>query len=259
MNLSGLDLGILGPAFLAGLLVLATHVPLGIQVLDRGIVFIDLAIAQVAGIGVIGADTLGLEPQGWAVQVAAVSAALLGALALTWTEKRWPQIQEALIGVLFVLASCIGILLLAGNPHGGEHLKDLLVGQILWVSYGQLLPVALLSAAILAAWFGIGKRLGRLGFYVLFALSVTASVQLVGVYLVFTSLIVPALATRGQSPGRRLAVGYLIGVVGYASGLALSAIFDLPSGAVVVLMMAGVAVIIGRWRVAAKIPEAVSG
>src|SRR5439155_1260022 len=84
MNTAALDLSILGPAFLAGLLVLATHVPLGIQVLSRGIVFIDLAIAQVAGIGVIAADAAGWEPQGWAVQIAAVSAALAGALLLTY-------------------------------------------------------------------------------------------------------------------------------------------------------------------------------
>ena len=150
MNLDALDISILGPAFIAGLLVLATHVPMGQQVLARGIVFIDLAIAQIAGLGVIAADGMGWEPQGFAVQIAAVGAALLGSLLLTFTEKRWPEVQEALIGVLFVLAACAGILLLASNPHGGEHLKDLLVGQILWVSYQQLLPVTLLTAVILA-------------------------------------------------------------------------------------------------------------
>ena len=76
--------------------------------LARGIVFIDLAVAQIAGLGVIAADRLGLEPQGWAVQLAAVSAALVGALLLTWTEKRWPEVQEALIGALFVLAASAG-------------------------------------------------------------------------------------------------------------------------------------------------------
>ena len=138
MNWSALDWGILGPPLIAGLLVLATHVPLGMQVLDRGIVFIDLAIAQIAGLGVIAADALGLPEGGVAVQAAAVSAALLGAALLTWTERRAAQQQEALIGVMFILAACAGILLLAGNPHGGEHLKDLLVGQILWVDGAQL-------------------------------------------------------------------------------------------------------------------------
>src|SRR5690606_10823415 len=87
-----LDWAILGLPFLAGLLVLLTHVPLGMQVLARGIVFIDLAIAQVAGLGVIAAHALGWDAQGWAAQLAAVSAALLGAALLTWTERRWPDV-----------------------------------------------------------------------------------------------------------------------------------------------------------------------
>ena len=136
MNFS-LRLSILLPAFLAGLLVLVTHVPLGMQVLSRGIVFIDLAIAQIAGCGVIVADQLGFEPQGIAVQISALTAALGGALLLTYCE-RWPDVQEALIGVLFVLAATGGVLLLAHNAHGGEHLKDLLVGQILWAQPSRL-------------------------------------------------------------------------------------------------------------------------
>ncbi len=251
MNLDALSLSILGPAFLAGLVVLSTHVPLGAQVLKRGIVFIDLAIAQVAGLGVVAADRLGFEPQGWAVQVAAVSAALAGALLLTWSEKRWPEVQEALIGVLFVVAASAGVLLMAADPHGGEHLKDLLVGQILWTSYGQLPLAAGLSVLILALWFGLGQRLGRAGFYILFACAVTASVQLVGLYLVFSSLIVPALATRRLGKGR-LAAAYLLGAAGYAVGLALSALYDFPSGAVIVLVLAALAVPVYALAPAAK-------
>lgn len=238
MNLDALDISILGPAFCAGLLVLATHVPMGQQVLARGIVFIDLAIAQIAGLGVIAADAMGWEPQGFATQIAAVSAALIGALILTFTEKRWPEVQEALIGVLFVLAACAGILLLAGNPHGGEHLKDLLVGQILWVNYSQLLPVMLLTAVILVLWFGARNRLGRVGFYALFAFAVTVSVQLVGIYLVFASLILPALATYRMRDAQRLAWGYGVGVVGYTIGILASALLDLPTGAVTVWTLA---------------------
>lgn len=243
MNTEGLDLSILGPAFCAGLLVLSTHVPMGRQVLARGIVFIDLAIAQIAGLGVIAADALGWEPQGYAVQITAVGAALAGALLLTYTERRWPDVQEALIGVLFVLASCAGLLLLANNPHGGEQLKDLLVGQILWVSYKQLIPVALLYACVLVLWFSMRAKLGSIGFYAMFAIVVTASVQLVGVYLVFASLIIPALAGRFFALHRQLTMGYAIGVLGYGLGLACSAVFDLPSGAVVVwaLALSGIA------------------
>ena len=252
MNLETLNLSILGPAFLAGLLVLATHVPLGQQVLKRGIVFIDLAVAQIAALGVIAADAMGWEPQGIKVQIAAVCAALLGALLLTWTEKKWPEVQEALIGVFFVLAASAGILLLSNNPHGGEHLKDLLAGQILWVSMSQLLPVALLTVVILGVWFGLKEKMGRAGFYGLFALSVTASVQLVGIYLVFSSLIIPALAVRNWTASRKIIGAYSIGAIAYVLGLALSAIFDLPSGAVIVWCLAIVSVISNLFTIKAK-------
>jgi zinc/manganese transport system permease protein len=237
MTNSAIELGILLPALVAGLLVTATHAPLGIQVLNRGIVFIDLAIAQVAGVGVIFADWLGLEPQGWAVQAAAFTAAFAGALALTWTEERWPEVQEAVIGTTFVLGASGALLLLAANPHGAEHLKDLLVGQILWVSWQRLLPVALVYAVILALWFGMRERIGRVGFYLLFAAAVTVSVQLVGLYLVFATLIVPALATH-RVRRMRLALCYGLSVCGYALGLLGSAVFDLPSGAVIVWTLA---------------------
>ena len=237
MNWAALDWTILGPALVAGLLVLATHVPLGMEVLDRGIVFIDLAIAQIAGLGVIIAMSIGLPESGAWTQAAAVIAALLGASLLTWTEKRAPREQEALIGVLFVLASCIGIVLLASNPHGGEHLKDLLVGQILWVNTEQLAWLTGITVAlIIAIHGGIVQRLGRFGFYGAFAVAVTASVQLVGVYLVFSSLIVPALATRFGATKRRQ-------LTAYALGRTLSALFDLPSGAIVVCTLAGIAVL----------------
>ncbi len=237
MNVSNLEYGILFPAFLAGMLVLATHVPLGQHVLNRGIVFIDLAIAQVAGLGVTAASSLGFEAEGWSVQIAAVSAALIGALLLTWTEKIWPEVQEALIGVLFVVAACVELLLLANNPRGGEHLKDLLVGQILWVTPESLIPVAILYAIALAAWFALRARMGQIGFYVLFALVVTQSVQLVGIYLVFASLIIPALAAKRFAKPLALWVGYSVGFLGYAAGLVASSVLDLPTGAVVVVAL----------------------
>ena len=236
-------LSILLPAMAAGLLVTATHVPLGMVVLSRGIVFIDIAIAQIAGVGVIAADLLGFEAHGIAVQLSALTAALAGALFLTWTERRWPSYQEAIIGTVFVLAATLATILLAGNPHGGEYLKELLVGQILWVNNQQLLVVAALTAIICGVWFGMGEqRLGRIGFYILFGLAVTASVQMVGVYLVFASLIIPALATR-DARSRRLAKAYAVGAIGFAGGLALSVVTDLPTGAVIVwsMAMAGIA------------------
>ena len=238
MNLFSTDVSILWPALIAGILVVISHVPLGQQVFARGIVFIDLAIAQVAGLGVIAASGFGLPVEGWTAQAAAGAAALAGALLLTWTERRRPEAQEALIGILFVLASAAQILLLANDPHGGENLKDLLSGQILWVSNAQLWRTAVLTAVFAVVWFLWRERIGRIGFYLLFALVVTASVQMVGVYLVFTSLIVPAVATYRIKGRRQLIIGYLLGAGSYVAGLALSVVTDLPSSAVIVWAMA---------------------
>jgi zinc/manganese transport system permease protein len=239
MDLSALDPSILGPAFVAGVLVLATHVPFGREVLGRGIIFIDLAVAQIAGLGVIAAHAFGFGERPLAVEVSALAAALIGAGLLELLEERFPDVQEALIGVSFVLAATLAILLLANDPHGGEELRDLLVGQILFVSTDQLWPTALVYAAVLAAWLGIGpQRLGRTGFYMLFAVVVTLSVQLVGVYLVFASLIIPALATRNADGPRALLMGWGLGVAAYAVGLAASAVWDLPTGALIVWALA---------------------
>jgi zinc/manganese transport system permease protein len=244
MNTLASDLSILWPALIAGVLVVLSHVPLGAQVLTRGIVFIDLAIAQVAGLGVITAHYFGLDIQGWVTQVTAVLAALLGALLLTWTERKRPEVQEALIGILFVLASTAQILLLANDPHGGEDLKDLLAGQILWVSSAQLIRAAALTAVFLLLWWKGRERLGRVGFYVLFGVMVTVSVQLVGVYLVFTTLIVPAVATYRYPVVRQLRVGFALAIASYVLGLAVSTLTDLPSSPVIVWVMAllGIAV-----------------
>ena len=243
MNLNAIDLSILLPAFIAGLLVTATHVPLGTQVLARGIVFIDLAIAQIAGCGVLFADQLGFEAEGAAVQIAALAAAMGGALLLTWTERVFADVQEAVIGVVFVLAATGSVLLLASNVHGGEHLRDLLVGQILWAQPSRLLWVGVVYAGILAVWFGLGSRLGRAGFYALFAVAVTLSVQLVGLYLVFATLIVPPLATRRMTRNR-LPAAWALGAVGYAVGLLLSTTADLPSGPVIVWVLVVLAVLV---------------
>ena len=233
--MTAFEISIILPALLATLLVLATHVPLGTEVLRRGIIFIDLAIAQVAGLGVIAAYTLGWDAHGWVVQVIAVGAALIAALILNFTDKRWPDIQEALIGVSFILAATAGILLLAGNPHGSEHLKELLVGQVLWVNYEQLIPVAIVSALVLAAWYSFREQLRGFGFYGLFAIAVTASVQLVGVYLVFACLIIPAVATRNiERRMLRVLCGWGVGLAACLTGLVLSVAADLPAGAVIV-------------------------
>lgn len=139
---------------------------------------------------------------------------------------------------MFVLASTAQILVLANNPHGGENLKDLLAGQILWVSNAQLARTAVLTAIFALVWFLWREKIGRVGFYVLFAMVVTASVQLVGVYLVFTTLIVPAVATYRFAVRRQLTLGYALAFGSYFAGLAVSVVTDLPSSAVIVWTMA---------------------
>lgn len=244
-----LELDILLPAFLAGLLVLSTHIPLGMRVLQRGVIFADLAVAQIAGLGVIIAGLLDLTEHPLLVQLVAAASALCGAVLLDQIERRVPEVKEACIGLTFVLAATLGILLMSRDVHAGEHLKDLLVGQVLWVSQGQLAATALLSAILLAAWRIVHRSHNHLVFYVLFALAVTASVQLVGIYLVFASLIVPALATWRHGR-QRYYFAFATGIAGYALGLLFSVRFDLPAGAAIVwaMLLCGAAVLFYRTR-----------
>jgi zinc/manganese transport system permease protein len=232
--LDALSLDIIAPAFVAGLLVLSTHVPLGSMVLARGIVFIDIAIAQVAALGVVvGASVFG-ELSFVTTQVSAFVAAILCSGFLIWSEKRFPDVQEAIIGVSFVLSSAVQIIVLSANPGGAEHLKELLVGQILLVGPGELIAMAVGYAAVLAVWTFRDLTSERFLFYAVFALVITLSVQVVGVLLVFASLIVPALAVRAVPENWRLIVAFNVGVVGYASGLIASALFNVPTGASIV-------------------------
>lgn len=223
-----IDFELLAPAFCAGLLVLATHVPLGRQVLARGIIFLDLAIAQVAATGALLTMLLVHDHDAWQAQVGAGIAALAGALLLSECDRRWPDIQEAIIGTTFVLSATLALLLLAADPHGGEALRDALAGQILWVTWEQLAPALGVTVAVLLL-----RRFGRgtfAGFYLPFALAVTVSVQMVGVYLVFSSLILPALAVRGLEGRAALVRALLVGATGYALGLGVSWYGDLPAG-----------------------------
>ena len=158
----GLDLSILAPAFLAGVIVLITHIPLGREVIKRGIIFIDLAIAQIAGLGVIVAFQFGWDMHGLEAQFAAVISALLGAWLLHSIEKKAGEHLEALIGVSFVLAATASMLMLAHNPHGSEHLKELLVGQILWVDWSHIVIAAVVSSIVVFVWFNYKNKIGIL-------------------------------------------------------------------------------------------------
>ena len=237
-----MEYSILLPAFAAGFVVLLSHVPLGREVLSRGIIFIDLAIAQFAGLGLIAANHLGFETHGVEMQIFSLIGAVVGTILLSITEKLLGEHQEAGIGILFVLAATASLLLLASNPHGGEQLQDLLVGQILWVEWQQLVPATVIGLFVLAAYFIRPSYFKTYWFYLMFAVAITQSVQLVGVYLVFATLIIPALVSIKLWKKNELLSALVLGIVAYAAGLLLSASLDLPSGAVIVwsMMMIGV-------------------
>lgn len=244
ISLNDLSWSILLPAFCAGVLVIATHVPLGMQVLQRGIIFIDLAIAQVAGLGAYFVTMVwGSEAPVLWVQLGAMGMALVAAWLLVATERVTTRYQEPVIGIVFVLAATAVVLLLANDPHGGQHLSELLAGQILWIGWAQIFYSALVTLALLGAIVLFQGK--RFWFYSLFAVAITVSVQLVGVYLVFATLIIPALATiklEGKRR-RRLWATYLVALVGYVLGLLGSALFDLPTGPLIVWTLAVVGVV----------------
>lgn len=245
------QLDILWPAFIAGLLVLATHIPLGQEVLKRGIIFLDLAIAQIAALGVvIGTSLLHLHDGSFTQTLVAIIAAILGSLALYQLRSVAVNIQEAIIGIIFILAATGILLLLSSDPHGAERLKSILVGQILWLQASDLLPLGIISIVILIMWSRFKQQLGEWLFYPLFAVAITLSTQTVGVYLVFASLIIPSLATLHAK--QKTAIAFSIGILGYLIGLIVSAVFDLPAGAAIVWSLAIIAYLyffMGSWRV----------
>ncbi|MEX2453296.1 MAG: metal ABC transporter permease [Rhodospirillaceae bacterium] len=258
----GADLiDILAPAVAVGLLTAAVHAPFGIEVLRRGIVFIDLATAQVVALGILVAKAA-LHGLSWEAEQAAVFAsAILAALFFRGVERRLPREQEAVIGSTFVVAASAALIAVADDPHGGEALRSVLAGQILFVTWGDMLAFLPVYAAVAVAWIAIPRARDGFAFFVLFAVTVSASVQLVGVYVVFASLILPALAANG-GPGRRgrasasadrapvgtdrgrgvflprLARAWVCGGLSVAAGVMLSALLDLPAGPVLVVCYA---------------------
>jgi len=230
-------LGLIAPALAAGMIVSAIHVPLGQEVLRRGIIFIDLAIAQIAALGtVFGLVVLQAENE-VASFLLALLFAFLGSFLFAWLEMKIPQYQEALIGCAFVISASLILILLAGDPHGGEEVEGLLAGQILWASWMRTGWAAILYAVALAAWHLWPQRRKML-FYCLFPAVVTVSVQLVGVYLVFASLILPALGAQGFHEKFKLTAGYGIAFSAVIAGLAVSVMADLPAGPVLVCSFA---------------------
>lgn len=233
--------GLIAPALAAGLLVASTHVPLGREVLKRGIIFLDLAVAQIAGFGAIAAAALGFA--GVWQQLGAFVCALGAALMFAQFEKRAAVIQEAFIGCAFVLAASLAIIVFANDPHAGEEISNLMAGQILWVQWGHIALAALIYAPILFVLMRL-PQMGQRFFYPLFAACITISVQMIGVYLVFSSLILPALASAKMEGRQGLLAGYITASMAVAGGLIISVTMDWPSGPVIVCTYACAAVIV---------------
>ncbi len=240
-------LSIIAPALVASLLAVATHVPLGLEVLKRGIIFIDLATAQIAGLGAVIATLYVGEVHTFGdlvlVNVFAFSAALLSGVFFSWTEKRLKNYQEALIGCSFVLAASMALLVLANQPMGSEEIKDLLAGQILFVTWNEIGLLGAVYLPILLIWFRFREPLGNFGFYMIFAIVVTASVQIVGVYLVFATLIFPALGAWVLPKEKRLMTAYGLATGGVILGLLTSVVTDYPTGPMLVWALALVALL----------------
>lgn len=226
------QLDILMPAFIAGMLVLLSHIPLGRSVLSKGIIFFDLAVAQLAAMGFVLFSIVfpdvnyPLAPHLFATTVATVGASIFFIL-----RDSNIKLQEALIGIVFMLASTGVVLLLSHDPHGGEKIKSMMSGQILWLHWSDLILPACITFALPIIWRLLRSIHEEFAFYPVFAIAISLSTQMIGIYLVFASLILPVLATANEQKPNQIA--FLLGTIGYFSGLVCSSLFDLPSGAAI--------------------------
>ena len=226
-------LAIICPAFIACLIIIFTHAPLGIEVIKRGIIFIDLAVAQIAGLGIIFTNIIIHKPSIFITQIIALCFAIIAGLFFRKIEIIIPKQLEAIIGTAFIFSSSLAILLLANNPHGSKEMMDILSGEILFITWKKIFYHAPIYLFILTIW--LLKPIVRKGlsFYLLFALAITSSVQLVGVYVVFASLILPALASLNFQNSYISA--WVVGTVSVLLGILISVGIDKPAGPILVL------------------------
>jgi len=242
--------------FLAGLVLTLMHVHLGLHVLARGVIFVDLALAQMAALGLTVALLAGHSLQGEGAYGYALAFALGGAVLFALTRTRGRAVpQEAVIGIVYAVSAALAVIVLDRAPQGGEHIKQLLVGSILTVSAREVADLAGLYAAIGLAHWALRRPLTQVSldpegaarsgralvfwdtfFYASFALVVTSSVRVAGVLLVFAYLVVPAAIASlfVHSLRARLALGWALGAAVSAAGLWASWTFDLPTGATLV-------------------------
>src|SRR4029077_18381286 len=237
-------LGFLWPSFLVAVCLVGMHAYFGIQVLARNVIFVDLALAQIAALGATVAFMLGHPAQSAATYGYSLSFTMLAAVLLAFTRAWATRVpQEALIGVIYVVAAAAAILLIDRAPQGAEHLKQILTGNILTSGINELAVIVPLYLAVALLHFLLRRRLARSGalfwefvFYATFGVVVTSSVALAGVLLVFSFLIIPAAigVMYASTLPRQLAIGWIAGILTSAAGFAASFAFDLPTGAAIV-------------------------
>ena len=249
-------LSLLWAPFLMCLVLTGIHAYLGVHVLAREVVFVDIALAQIAALGATAAFLFGFELDTWESYAFGLAATIVGALVLALTRTRERHVsQEAVIGVVYAVSSAAAVLLSDRAPHGVEHVRAMLVGNLLAVQWPEVVKVATLYAAVgVLHWLcrrpfflistnpdaafaeGWRVRLWDFVFYASFGVVVTSSVRIGGVLLVFSYLIVPALAgvALGRSVRAKLLVGWAFGTLVSVVGVVASAAFDLPTGATVV-------------------------
>ena len=234
----------LWPPFLVAVCLVGIHAYFGIQVLARKVIFVDLALAQIAALGATVSFMLGHPAQSPATYGYSLAFTLLAAVLLAFTRTWGTRVpQEALIGVIYVAAAAAAILLIDRAPQGAEHLKQILTGNILTSGLNEVAVIVPLYVAIgLLHWLlrrrltGSGPLIWEFVFYASFGVVVTSSVAIAGVLLVFSFLIIPAAigVMFASSLTRQLAIGWIAGTAISAAGLAASFVFDLPTGAAMV-------------------------
>jgi len=243
------------PAFLVAVCLVGIHVYFGIQVLARQVIFVDLALAQIAALGATVAFMLGHSAQSPMTYGYSLGFTLLAAVLLAFTRSWATRVpQEALIGVIYVVAAAAAILLIDRAPQGAEHLKQILTGNILTSGWNEItIIVPLYAMTGLLHWLlrrqltGSGELFWEFVFYASFGVVVTSSVAIAGVLLVFSFLIVPAAigVMFTSSPAGQLAIGWITGTLTSAAGLAVSFAFDLPTGAAMVCAFGGALAVAG--------------
>jgi zinc/manganese transport system permease protein len=253
------------PAFVASLILTGIHAYLGVHVVERGVIFVDLALAQIAALGATVAIVVGINPHGRGSYWISLGFTFLGAGIFALARSRRGHIpQEAFIGIAYAVASATAILLMSKATGETEHLKDMLVGNILAVSWSEVKVTALLYGAVgifhyifrkkflqismnheKAEQAGLNVRFWDFLFYASFGFVVTSSVAIAGVLLVFCYLIVPSVGAMlfADRIGSRLAIGWTMGTLVSALGVYLSAQIDLPTGATIVVTFGGVLIV----------------